>query len=121
MIISAEAVSNEKLSRREPTRAAGKKKQHSWRRADGQLQGKGWDLGGFQHWRRGAHDQEIMIFSAKEYDVGASLHVSIMPTRKHIQHALMEKGRGAALSILKFEISIVRLLMLDHAFVQVVV
>jgi hypothetical protein len=35
----------------------------------------------------------------------------------------MEKGRGATLSILKFEISInvVRLLMLDHAFVQVVV
>jgi hypothetical protein len=36
---------------------------------------------------------------------------------------LMKKGRGAALSILKFEISInvIRLLMSDHAFVQVVV
>ena len=36
---------------------------------------------------------------------------------------LMEKGRGAALLILKFKISInvVRLLMPDHAFVQVVV
>ena len=36
---------------------------------------------------------------------------------------LMEKGRGAALSILKLEISInvVRLLMPDHTFVQVVV
>jgi hypothetical protein len=36
---------------------------------------------------------------------------------------LMEKGRGATLSILKFKISInvVRLLMPDHAFVQVVV
>jgi hypothetical protein len=36
---------------------------------------------------------------------------------------LMEKGRGATLSILKFEISInvVRILMPDHAFVQVVV
>ena len=36
---------------------------------------------------------------------------------------LMEKGRGAALSILKFKISInvVRILMPDHTFVQVVV
>jgi hypothetical protein len=36
---------------------------------------------------------------------------------------LMEKGRGATLSILKFKISInvVRLLMPDYAFVQVVV
>jgi hypothetical protein len=36
---------------------------------------------------------------------------------------LMDKGRGTTLSILKFEISInvVRILMLDHAFVQVVV
>ena len=36
---------------------------------------------------------------------------------------LMKKGRGIALSILKFEISInvVRLLMPDQAFVQVVV
>jgi hypothetical protein len=35
----------------------------------------------------------------------------------------MEKGRGAALSILKFEISIngVSLLIPDHAFVQVMV
>jgi hypothetical protein len=36
---------------------------------------------------------------------------------------LMEKGRGTSLSILKFKISInvVRLLMPDHTFVQVVV
>jgi hypothetical protein len=127
MIRSAEAVSKEKLSRREPARAAGKKQQqqqqHSWRGADGQLQGKVWDPGGFQHWRRGAHDQEIMIFPAEEYDAGASLHVSSVPASQHIQHTLMEKGRGTTLSILKFEISInvVRLLMPDHAFVQEVV
>jgi len=28
-------------------------------------------------------------------DAGASLHVSSVPANKHIQHALMEKGRGS--------------------------
>jgi hypothetical protein len=67
-----------------------------------------------------------MIFLAEEYDAsdtGASLHISSVPAYQHIQHALMEKGRGATLSILKFEISInvVRLLVPDHAVVQEVV
>jgi hypothetical protein len=57
-----EAVSRRKLNNKEPARAAGKKKQqqqqqHSWRGARGQLQGKVWDPGGFQHWRRGAHER----------------------------------------------------------------
>jgi hypothetical protein len=65
-------------------------------------------------------EEELMIFPAEEYDAGASLHVSSVPSNKHIQHALMEKGRGTALSILKFEISInvVRLLVRDHVVVQ---
>jgi hypothetical protein len=89
MIKLVEAVSNENLSRREPTRAARKKQQqqqqqHSWRGVDGHLQGKVWDPGGFQHWRRGAHEQGLMIFPTKEYDAGASLHVSSMPASQHI-------------------------------------
>jgi hypothetical protein len=50
--------------------------QHSWRGARGQLQKRIWDPGGFQHWRRGAHEQELMFFLAVEYDAGASLHLS---------------------------------------------
>jgi hypothetical protein len=53
--------------------------------------------------RRGAHEQELMIFPAEEYDAGASLHVNNVLASQHIQCALMEKGRGTTLSILKFE------------------
>jgi hypothetical protein len=35
-----------------------------------------WDPGGFQHQRWESHEQELMNFSAEEYDAGASLHVS---------------------------------------------
>jgi hypothetical protein len=84
MLRSAEAVNKEELNRREPAIAAGKKQkrkkkqqqQHSWRGARGQLQKRIWDPGGFQHWRRGAHEQELMFFLAGEYDAGASLHLS---------------------------------------------
>jgi hypothetical protein len=85
--LATETANNEKLNRREPARAA--KQQHQQQRsrgANGQLQRKVWDPGGFQHWRRRAHDQENMIFSAEEYDAGASLHVSSMPANQHIQH-----------------------------------
>jgi hypothetical protein len=59
MLRSTEAVSKEEMNRGELAIAAGKKKkkqQHSWRGARGQLQKRIWDPGGFQHWRRGAHD-----------------------------------------------------------------
>jgi hypothetical protein len=51
-----------------------------------------------------------------------SMSAACQPANTSSMH-LMEKGRGATLSILKFEISInvVRILMPDHAFVQVVV
>jgi hypothetical protein len=50
-----------------------------------------------------------------------SMSVAGQPTSTSNTH-LMEKGRGATLSILKFEISInvVRILMPDHTFVEVV-
>jgi hypothetical protein len=108
MLSSAtETASNEKLRRREIARAAGKKKQqkqqqHSWRGADGQLQGKVWDPGGYQHWRRGAHEQELMIFPFEEYDAGASLHVNSMPASQHIQHSF--NGERERRSPLNFEI-----------------
>jgi hypothetical protein len=51
-----------------------------------------------------------------------SMLAACQPTSTSSMH-LMKKGRGTILSILKFEISItvVRILMLDHAFVQLVV
>jgi hypothetical protein len=51
-----------------------------------------------------------------------SMSTACQPDNTSNMH-LMEKGRGATLSILKFKISInvVRILMSDHTFVQVVV
>jgi hypothetical protein len=67
-------VNEEKLNRGEPAREAGQQQQQQQSRgADEQLQRTVWDLGGFQHWRRGTHDHEIMIFPAEEYDAGASI------------------------------------------------
>jgi hypothetical protein len=74
----ADTTNNEKLRRREPARATKKQQQQQRRKgADGQLHGKVWDPGGFQHWRRGAHEKELMIFPSEEYDAGASLQLSI--------------------------------------------
>jgi hypothetical protein len=102
------AVSNEKLNRREPARAAGKKREAATTKqgADGQLQGKVWDPGGFQHWRRGAHEQELMIFLAEEYDAGASLQLSKVPASQHIQHTFngeRERRNPLILKFLKFQ------------------
>jgi hypothetical protein len=44
--------------------------------ADGQLQRTVWDPGGFQQRCWEAHEQELMIFAAEEYDAGASLQSS---------------------------------------------
>jgi hypothetical protein len=72
-----ELVSMRKLGNRKPARAARmmqEQKQRS-RGAERQLQEKVWDPGGFQpRWK--AHEQELMIFIAMEYDAGASLHLS---------------------------------------------
>jgi hypothetical protein len=67
MIRSAEAVSEEKLSRGEPAIAAGQQMQQQQRSsgADGQLQRTVWDPGGFQQPCWEAHEQELMIFAAE--------------------------------------------------------
>jgi hypothetical protein len=83
--LAVDTTSNKKLSRRELARVAGQQQQQQRSRgADVQLQGKVWDPGGFQHWRRGAYDQKTMIFPDEEYDVGVSLHVSSVPSSQHI-------------------------------------
>jgi hypothetical protein len=102
----AETASNERLSRRKPARAPGKKKQqkqqqHSWKGVDGQLQGNVWDPSGFQSWRKGAHDQEIMIFPVEEYDAGASLQLSISTSQQAHPGCIHEKERHNPL-VLKF-------------------
>jgi hypothetical protein len=60
-----------------------------------------WDPGGFQCWRRGAHEQELMFFLAEEYDAGASLQLSKstsnVPAKQHISMHSKEKG-GPTLS-----------------------
>jgi hypothetical protein len=54
--------SEEKLSRRNPAIAAGKKQQQQSSGADGQLQRTFWDPGGFQQSQE-AHEQELIDFS----------------------------------------------------------
>jgi hypothetical protein len=111
MLRLVEAVNKRELNRTEFSIAAGKKKkrkrkqqqQHRWRGEKGQLQKRIWDLGGFQHWRRGAHEKDLMFLLEGEYDAGESIHLRkcfSMPTRKNA----MEEGRGIKPPILKFEI-----------------
>jgi hypothetical protein len=56
----------------EPTITTGKKNKkhhqqhHSWRGVRGQIQKRIWDPRGFQHWRRGSHEHELMFFLAGE-------------------------------------------------------
>jgi hypothetical protein len=60
-----EAVSKEKLDRKEPARAEKMQEQQQRSRgAERQLQEKVWDPGGFQpSWK--AHEQELMIFCSR--------------------------------------------------------
>jgi hypothetical protein len=64
---------------------------HILRGARGQLQKRVWDPGGFQHWVRGAHEQELMFFLAGEYDARASLHLSSAQAFHHIISYFMRK------------------------------
>jgi hypothetical protein len=89
-------------SSREEKKKKTEQQQHSWRGARGQLQKRVWDPGGFQHWRRGAHEQELMFFLAVEYDAGASLHLSKcanMPT----QDTQWRKGEAPTLPFLNLK------------------
>jgi hypothetical protein len=89
------------MNKRDPAIEARKKQkkqqqQHSSRGARGQLQGKVWDPGGVQHWRRGDNEKELMIFPTMEYDAGASLYLSNVPTFQHINAHFRE---GEALTL----------------------
>jgi hypothetical protein len=101
MIRSAEAVSKGKLSRGEPAIAAGQQMQQQQRSsgADGQLQRTVWDPGGFQQPCWEAHEQELMIFAAEEYDAGASLQVIKHQPTNTSKHTFNGEERGTTLSL----------------------
>jgi hypothetical protein len=69
-----------------------------------------------------AHEQELMIFAAVEYDAGASLHVSSQPASHLRERAFKAKERGV--DSFKFEIQCNLMSRLvshgSHAFVQAV-
>jgi hypothetical protein len=96
-----EASSRRRWNRGEPTEAKKQQKQQQQgARPYGQLQIQIWDPRGSQPQQQGSHEQELMIFSAHEYDAGASLHLKkhvSTSTRQHInQHGGMgSKGREA--------------------------
>ena len=52
-----------------------KNQQHQQQRrgAGGQLQRRVWDPMGFQHWDRGAHEKDLMIFPAMGYMIQEGL------------------------------------------------
>jgi hypothetical protein len=82
MVESVETSSEEKLSRRSRRSSSSSKKQQQGSGAR-RLQTVVWDPGGFQQLRVEAHEQELMNFTAEEYDAGASLHVSQPATSVH--------------------------------------
>jgi hypothetical protein len=102
---AVETVSEEEMSRGEPAIAVGQQMQQQQRSsgADGQLQRTVWDLGGFQQWCWEAHEQELMIFAAEEYDAGASLQCHQALANQHIQHAFNGEERRNPLTF-KFQI-----------------
>jgi hypothetical protein len=55
-----------------------------------------WDPGGFPQMRWEYHEQELMNFATKEYDAGASLHVS-QPASQPRQVCAFKMKRGATL------------------------
>jgi hypothetical protein len=49
----------------------------------------------FQQLRGQAHEQELMIFVAVEYDAGASLHVSSQPATSARTHSKLKGGTAS--------------------------
>jgi hypothetical protein len=84
-----EAINKEKLNRGNPSIAAGNMQQQQQSNgADGQLQKRVWDPGGFQQ-SRGAHEQELMNFSQQwsmmqEHHSNSAMF-QLDNTSKHIQ------------------------------------
>jgi hypothetical protein len=88
MLKSAETASKEKLGREKAAAAAAQRKQQQQQNgADGKLQRLIWDPGGFPTATGEAHEQELMIFAAVEYDAGASLHAASQPASHVSAHA----------------------------------
>jgi hypothetical protein len=52
-----------------------------------------------------AHEQELMIFAAVEYDAGASLHAASQPASHVSVHAFICKKGGAA--SFEFEMNVI--------------
>jgi hypothetical protein len=95
MKLAEEVVSRRRLNKEEPAGVARKQQQQQQsRREGGHLQREVCDPGGFQNWIRGAHEQELMIFPAVEYDARASFPPQHAPVMKHI-NANLRKKRGA--------------------------
>jgi hypothetical protein len=88
MLRSAQTTSEEQLGRRKA--AAAQRKQQQQNGAYEKLQRLVWDPGGFQPFREEAHEQELMIFAAVEYDAGASLHAIPSTTLAHT-HSCAER------------------------------
>jgi hypothetical protein len=91
MLKSAQTASKEKLGRRKEAAAAAaqRKQQQQQNGADGKLQRLIWDPGGFPTATGEAHEQELMIFAAVEYDAGASLHAASQPASHVSAHAFI--------------------------------
>jgi hypothetical protein len=62
----------------------------------------------FQQLRGEAHEQELMIFAAEEYDAGASLHIS-QPASQPRQRACIQRLKRGATSF-KFELNVIKCL-----------
>jgi hypothetical protein len=96
MLKSAGTTSKEQLGRRKAAAAAQRKQQQNG--ADAKLQRLVWDPGGFQQATGEAHEQELMIFAAVEYDAGASLHASQSATSART-HAGLKERRSLILNL----------------------
>jgi hypothetical protein len=97
MLKSADTVSKEKLNRQKEAIAAQRKQQQSG--VDAKLQRLVWDPGGSE-----AHEQELMIFAAMEYDAGTSLHAAAsQPATSARVHSSIE-GRRNLISIFEFNV-----------------
>jgi hypothetical protein len=51
-----------------------------------------------------AHEQELMIFAAVEYDAGASLHAASQPASHVSAHAFKAEGRRSLILNLKLNV-----------------
>jgi hypothetical protein len=101
MLKSAQTTSEEKMSRGK-TAVAAQRKQQQQNGANGQLHTFVWDPGGLPTITGEAHEQELMIFAAVEYDAGASLHAASQPH----QHTRIQRLKREAQPHFEFEFNV---------------